>query len=152
MSERLLVDFLVWLLSIGSFTSLQRDNKSYLFYSRDSKNIVHPWLCNRRYSVGEWFYLCHKRCRAVNVCLCERGKWKQVMWEMQLCAHLCVCVCVSLSVFILSKEKLARLVQSPQPGGSVNLSWQAALLDESDMMAIHTHTHTHTCTQALYTV
>lgn len=33
-----------------------------------------------------------------------------------------VCVCVSLSVFILSKEKLARLVQSPQPGGSVNLS------------------------------
>lgn len=151
MREKLSVHFLVWLLSIGSFTSLQRDNKSYLFYSRDSKNIVHPRLCNRCYSVGEWFYLCHKRWRAVNVCLWERGKWKQVMWEMQLCALLCG-VCVSLSVFILSKEKLARLVQSPQPGGSVNLSWQAALLDESDMMAIHTLTHAHAHTQALHTV
>lgn len=39
-----------------------------------------------------------------------------------VCTPVCVCVCVSLSVFILSKEKLARLVQSPQPGGSVNLS------------------------------
>lgn len=60
------------------------------------------------------------------MCVCVRGEMKT-----GYVGNMAVrpCAFVSLSVFILSREKLARLVQSPHLGGSVNLS-RLVLLNE----------------------
>lgn len=58
------------------------------------------------------------------MCVCENENENRLCGKCG-CMPVCVCACVvfaSLSVFILTKEKLARLVQSPQPGGSLDLS------------------------------
>lgn len=60
----------------------------------------------------------------------SRQRWEQVLWETCLCVF-CQFICVYI------KSELARLVQSPQPGASVNLSWLAVLLNEPKIGAVH---------------